>query len=146
MFQDWRKITVIGYLCRSEDIQFVLVIFSLLDISDCFETPWTVACPVPLSMWFHRQEDWSWLTFPSPVYIILIHDIIPVYMKQYIFFKIRSFDFQRFEISNNYFFSESFAIGHLFHPNCQENIHTPTWKTVSGHSSFHRVVFSFLSF
>lgn len=99
-----------------------------------------------LSMWFHRQEYWIWLSFPSPVYIILIHDIIPVYMKEYIFFKIRTFDFQRFEISNNYFFSESFAIGLLFHPNWQENIHFPTWKTVSGHSSFHRVVFSFLSF
>ena len=30
------------------------------------ETPWTVACPAPLSMRFSRQEYWSGLPFPSP--------------------------------------------------------------------------------
>ena len=29
-------------------------------------TPWTVACQVPLSMGFFRQEYWSGLPFPSP--------------------------------------------------------------------------------
>ena len=29
-------------------------------------TPWTVACQVPLSMGFPRQECWSGLLFPSP--------------------------------------------------------------------------------
>ena len=29
-------------------------------------TPQTVACPVPLSMGFSRQEYWSELLFPSP--------------------------------------------------------------------------------
>ena len=29
-----------------------------------FMTPWTVACQVPLSMEFPRQE--YWLSFPSP--------------------------------------------------------------------------------
>ena len=29
-------------------------------------TPWTVACQVPLSMEFSRQEYWSRLPFPSP--------------------------------------------------------------------------------
>ena len=29
-------------------------------------TPWTVACQVPLSMEFSRQEFWSGLPFPSP--------------------------------------------------------------------------------
>ena len=29
-------------------------------------TPWTVACQVPLSMGFSRQDYWSWLPFPSP--------------------------------------------------------------------------------
>ena len=29
-------------------------------------TPWTVACDVPLSMGFSRQEYWSGLAFPSP--------------------------------------------------------------------------------
>ena len=28
--------------------------------------PWTVACQVPLSMRFSRQEYWSGLPFPSP--------------------------------------------------------------------------------
>ena len=32
-----------------------------------FSTPWTVACWVPLSMGFSRQEYWSGLPFPSPV-------------------------------------------------------------------------------
>ena len=31
-----------------------------------FVTPWTVACQLPLSMGFPRQEDWSGLPFPSP--------------------------------------------------------------------------------
>ena len=30
------------------------------------ETLWTVACQVPLSMGFSRQEQWSGLPFPSP--------------------------------------------------------------------------------
>ena len=29
-------------------------------------TSWTVACQVPLSMAFSRQEYWSGLPFPSP--------------------------------------------------------------------------------
>ena len=29
-------------------------------------TPWTVACQVPLSMEFSKQESWSGLPFPSP--------------------------------------------------------------------------------
>ena len=29
-------------------------------------TLWTVACQVPLSMGFSRQENWSGLPFPSP--------------------------------------------------------------------------------
>ena len=29
-------------------------------------TPWTVACQVPLSIGFYRQEYWSELPFPSP--------------------------------------------------------------------------------
>ena len=31
-----------------------------------FETPWTVAYHVPLSMGFSRQEHWSGLPFPTP--------------------------------------------------------------------------------
>ena len=35
-------------------------------MSDSFVTPWTVACQVPLSMGFSRQEYWSELPFTSP--------------------------------------------------------------------------------
>ena len=31
-----------------------------------FATPWTVACQVPLSLGFSRQEYWSGLPFSSP--------------------------------------------------------------------------------
>jgi len=31
-----------------------------------FATPWTVACPVLLSIEFSRQECWSGLPYPSP--------------------------------------------------------------------------------
>ena len=36
---------------------------------DSFATPWTVACQVPLSMGFPRQEHWSGLPFLSPAEI-----------------------------------------------------------------------------
>ena len=32
-------------------------------------TPWTVACQVPLSMEFPRQECWNGWTFPLPGYL-----------------------------------------------------------------------------
>ena len=35
-------------------------------VSDSFVTLWTIACQVPLSMGFSRQENWSGLTFPLP--------------------------------------------------------------------------------
>ena len=46
-----------GTLC------YVLCCFSHVQL---FETPWTVACQVPLPMGFSRQEFWSGLPFPSP--------------------------------------------------------------------------------
>ena len=39
---------------------------SCLVVSDCFMTPWTVACQAPLSIEFSRQEQWSGLPFPPP--------------------------------------------------------------------------------
>ena len=52
-------------------------ILKILKISPCmhakllsrvhlFATPWTVACQVPLSMRFSRQEYWSGLSCPPP--------------------------------------------------------------------------------
>ena len=38
-----------------------------------FATPWIVACQAPLSMGFSRQEYWSGLLCPPPVYPILLH-------------------------------------------------------------------------
>ena len=35
-------------------------------MSDSFATPWAVACQVPLSMGFPRQEYWRGLPFASP--------------------------------------------------------------------------------
>ena len=35
-------------------------------VSDFFVTPWTIAHQATLSMGISRQEDWSWLLFPSP--------------------------------------------------------------------------------
>ena len=31
-----------------------------------FVTQWTIACQIPLSMGFSRQEYWNGLPFPSP--------------------------------------------------------------------------------
>ena len=42
------------------------LLFSHYVLSDCFVTPWTVACQSPLPMGFPRQEYWSgFLFFPS---------------------------------------------------------------------------------
>ena len=43
----------------------VVVLQSLSHVR-LFSTPWTVACQVPLSMGFSRQEYWGGLPFPSP--------------------------------------------------------------------------------
>ena len=41
-----------------------------LSHAQLFATPWTVARRAPLSMEFSRQEYWSRLPFPSPVYTL----------------------------------------------------------------------------
>ena len=43
-----------------------LFLFNHEVVSDCFETPGTVAYQAPLSMGFFRQECWSGLPFPPP--------------------------------------------------------------------------------
>ena len=43
-----------------------LLLFSNQVTSDSFATPWTIACQVPLSIGFSRQERWSGLPFPYP--------------------------------------------------------------------------------
>ena len=41
-------------------------VIQLLSHVQLFVTPWNVACQVPLSMGFPKQEYWSGLPFPSP--------------------------------------------------------------------------------
>ena len=44
----------------------VCVYVCVLSHVQLFVTPWAVACQVPLSMGFSRQEYWHGLPFPSP--------------------------------------------------------------------------------
>ena len=46
-----------------------LVVFSCKVMPHSFVTPWTVTHQAPLSMELSRQEYWSGLPFPSPVYL-----------------------------------------------------------------------------
>ena len=45
-------------------LMYMCLVLVCLVISDS-ATPWPVACQVPLSMEFSRQEYWSGLPFPS---------------------------------------------------------------------------------
>ena len=45
---------------------YTLVVFQLVSCVQLFLTPWTVACQVPLSMGFSREEYCSGFPFPSP--------------------------------------------------------------------------------
>ena len=47
-------------------VSWVCVGTQLLSPVQLFATPWTVACPAPLSMEFSRQESWSGLPFSPP--------------------------------------------------------------------------------
>ena len=52
-----------------------------------FATSWTIACQVPLSMEFSRQEYWSGLPFPSPGDLpdLGIESMSPAYVCMYIY-------------------------------------------------------------
>ena len=52
-----------SFHCTSLLPSCVLSCFSHVQL---FATLWTVACQVPLSMGFSRQEYWSGLPFPPP--------------------------------------------------------------------------------
>ena len=52
------------YLCESKSQSCLTLV-----------TPWTIAHQAPLSMEFSRQEYWSGLPFPTPVFIY-IHLVI----------------------------------------------------------------------
>ena len=56
-----------GLPSKSQEYYFSIVTYCyLLSRVWLFATSWTVACQVPLSMGFSRQEYWSGLPFPSP--------------------------------------------------------------------------------
>ena len=46
--------------------KYRLPLLSCQVIFDCFANPWTVACQIPLSMGFPRQEYRNGLPFPPP--------------------------------------------------------------------------------
>ena len=43
----------------------LLLLFTHLEVSESFATPWTIACQVSLSMGFPRQKYWGDLPLPS---------------------------------------------------------------------------------
>ena len=61
-----KKTTGCVYFFKGKKISPHIVAVWPLSLSSSFATPWTVACLVPLSMGFPRQECWSGLPFPSP--------------------------------------------------------------------------------
>ena len=44
----------------------------LLSCVQLFMSPWTAAYQPPPSMWFSRQEYWSWLPLLSPLFIVTL--------------------------------------------------------------------------
>ena len=56
------------YLKRQR-IQYICICVCVLTLVQLFVTPWTTAHQASLSMGFPRQEYWSGLPFPSPIYM-----------------------------------------------------------------------------
>ena len=48
--------------------QYMLLLLSRFSHVQLCATPWTAAHQAPLSLGFSRQEHWSGLPFPSPMY------------------------------------------------------------------------------
>ena len=52
-----------------------------------FATPWTIAHQVPLTTGFSRQEYWSWLPFPTSVYVYIHREMqITTHMPHFLYF------------------------------------------------------------
>ena len=49
-------------------ILFIFLLLSRFSRVQLLATPWTAAHQAPLSMGFSRQEYWSWVPLPSPIY------------------------------------------------------------------------------
>ena len=65
--QDFSTLKRIHSICWSAG-QYLLSEVKSLSRVPLFATPWTVAYQAPPSMGFFRQEYWSELPFPSPVF------------------------------------------------------------------------------
>ena len=62
--------------CSVLSIDYVIQMYTLLLLSRfsrvrLCETPETAAHQAPPSLGFFRQEHWSWLPFPSPMYTLV---------------------------------------------------------------------------
>ena len=61
--------SLVGYSPRGRKESDMMKQLSTIKRWSCsidFATPWTIACQVPLTLGFFRQEYWSGLRFPSP--------------------------------------------------------------------------------
>ena len=74
-FENYKRGTQLKQ-CLTLKYCMVFIAFALFCVHDkslshvqIFATPWTVACQVPLSMRFSRQEEWNGLPCPSPQYL-----------------------------------------------------------------------------
>ena len=60
------KTTALSLTNSALCLESLLLVCSSFSCVRLFATPWSVACQVPLSMEFSRQEHWSGLPFPTP--------------------------------------------------------------------------------
>ena len=66
--QVWLYQISFNYICP-----YVCPYASLLSSIQLFVTPWTVAHQAPRSLGFFRQENWSGLLFPSPMFDSILY-------------------------------------------------------------------------
>jgi len=69
----WMELSCLGDFQRpqeniSHSLALCAYVLSHLSCVRLLATPWTVACQVPLSIGFPRQEYWSELPLPAPTY------------------------------------------------------------------------------
>ena len=64
--QDWKRSVFIPIPKKGNAKGYSTCLLSCFSHVQLFVTLWTVACQVPLSMEFSRQEYWNGLPFPTP--------------------------------------------------------------------------------
>ena len=73
---------VVIYGCESWTWRKLLLLLSHFSRVRLFATPWTTVYQAPPSMGFSRQEYWSRLPLPSPVYSSIIHNSLKLVTHQ----------------------------------------------------------------